>query len=894
MFLTILGCGKLSSQCDYTINMQDSWGDGWNGASISVDVNGINISTVTLNSGSSGSESFSTYTGDVVQFSFSGGSYDSEITLQINDPSGTQIYSGGAPIIGPFLTNTSNSTCAPPSCTAPTAIVSSNILVDGADINWTAGATESAWNLEYGASGYTQGTGTSIALTATNYSITGLLSNTTYDVYVQADCGSDQSPWSGPHSFNTACGSITTFPHNEDFTSGNTSLNCWEVVNGGDANTWVFSTNGEAAIQYSSTAHDDYLISPKWNIQAGTSDRITFEARNESGSWAEQFDLLLSTSGTSPADFTETIATNLVPPTTNQSYTYDLAAYIGQDVHLAFHSTTTDLYALYIDNFEIEGIPACLAPSGLASSNLLPTSADFSWTAGATESAWNLEYGASGYTQGNGTIVSLNSTNYSLSALTPNTTYDVYVQADCGSDQSSWTGPLTFSTSCGLITTFPHNEDFTTGNVSLNCWEVVNGGDANTWIFSTNGEAAIQYSFTAHDDYLISPSWLVQEGISNQISFDARNLDMSYPEQFDVLLSTTGTNPSDFTNTLASNVVPPAANQTYTYNISAYVGQNVYIAIHNTTTNQYVMYVDNFIIDGLQAVIPDDNFEAYLEANGMGDGIPNNDSVSIANIANVKKLDVSNQNISDLSGINYFTDLIILVCENNSLTSIDISQNSNLEKLNCRYNQISNIDLSQNTALSTLNLSDNNFSSINITQNTGLEQLSCEDNLLTSLDVSNNTSLRYFICGDNQLANLDISANPALTYLGCHANQLTSLDVSNNTALEVLSFGKNQLSVIDVSNNTSLNEIRCYENQLTSLDLSTNTNLTKIDLSYNPLTCLNLKNGFNTNIVVFNSKKNPNLNCIEVDNPSWSTSNWLDVDSNLNFSTNCSYPAGCF
>ena len=50
------------------------------------------------------------------------------------------------------------------------------------------------------------------------------------------------------------------------------------------------------------------------------------------------------------------------------------------------------------------------------------------------------------------------------------------------------------------------------------------------------------------------------------------------------------------------------------------------------------MYVDNFIIDGLQAVIPDDNFEAYLEANGMGDGIPNNDSVSIANIANVKNL----------------------------------------------------------------------------------------------------------------------------------------------------------------------------------------------------------------------------------------------------------------
>ena len=157
MFLTILGCGKLSSQCDYTINMQDSWGDGWNGASISVDVNGINISTVTLNTGNTGSESFSTYTGDVVQFSFTGGSYDSEITFQIIDPSGTTIYSGGAPIIGPFLTNTSNSTCVPPSCTAPNSISSANVTVGGAQISWNAGGTETKWNIEYDITGFSQG-----------------------------------------------------------------------------------------------------------------------------------------------------------------------------------------------------------------------------------------------------------------------------------------------------------------------------------------------------------------------------------------------------------------------------------------------------------------------------------------------------------------------------------------------------------------------------------------------------------------------------------------------------------------------------------------------------------------------------------------------------------------
>ena len=481
--ISILTFGFYSSQCDYTINMQDSYGDGWNGASISINVNGINVSTVTLNNGSSGSESFSTYNGDIVQFSFAGGSYDSEISIQINDPSGTQIYSGGAPIIGPFLTNTSNASCVAPSCTAPNSVSSSNITINGADISWTAGGTETAWNIEYAVTGFTQGSGRTVTSSATNYSITGLSSNTSYDIYVQADCGGDLSPWAGPHNLITACGSITTFSHNEDFTTGNASLNCWEVVNGGDANTWIFSTNGEAAIQYSSTAHDDYLISPKWNIQAGTSDRITFEARNEDGSWAEQFDLLLSTSGTSPADFTETIATNVVPPTTNQSYTYDLAAYIGQDVHLAFHSTTTDLYLLYIDNFEIKGIPACLAPSGLASSNVSTNGADVSWTAGATETLWNLEYGASGFTLGSGVDVSLTESTYQLSGLTPQTSYDVYVQADCGGGQSSWVGPLVITTPC-VASSVPFNEGFENAGAIPSCWSM---SGVENWLFNNSG-----------------------------------------------------------------------------------------------------------------------------------------------------------------------------------------------------------------------------------------------------------------------------------------------------------------------------------------------------------------------------------------------------------------------
>ena len=292
--------------------------------------------------------------------------------------------------------------------------------------------------------------------------------------------------------------------------------------------------------------------------------------------------------------------------------------------------------------------------------------------------------------------------------------------------------------------------------------------------------------------------------------------------------------------------------------------------------------------------IADNNFEAYLENNGMGDGIVGNNYISKCNINNIQILDVSNQNISDLTGISYFTGLISLNCKNNSLTSLDISQNTALQKLNCRYNQISSLDVTQNTSLTILNCSDNNLSSIDISKNNALTKFSCEDNQLSAIDVSNNTDLNYFICGDNQITSLDVSNNILLNYFGCHGNQLSAIDVSNNTSLEVLSFGKNSLTTIDVSSNTLLTEFRCYENQLTALDLSLNTNLSIIDISYNPLTCFKLTNGNNININVFDAVQNPNLNCIEVDDPNWSNANWINTDAGTTFSINCNYPAGCF
>ena len=101
--LSIFISNSSLSQCDYLINMQDSFGDGWNGASIDVSVNGTIVNNLTIPTGSTGSGSISTYTNDIVEFYFNSGTWDSEITFQITDPAGNSLGSYGPnPTIGLF------------------------------------------------------------------------------------------------------------------------------------------------------------------------------------------------------------------------------------------------------------------------------------------------------------------------------------------------------------------------------------------------------------------------------------------------------------------------------------------------------------------------------------------------------------------------------------------------------------------------------------------------------------------------------------------------------------------------------------------------------------------------------------------------------------------------
>ena len=237
----------------------------------------------------------------------------------------------------------------------------------------------------------------------------------------------------------------------------------------------------------------------------------------------------------------------------------------------------------------------------------------------------------------------------------------------------------------------------------------------------------------------------------------------------------------------------------------------------NVVKGQTVTICKPIAIDATN--FPDDIFREYVSSNCDAD----KDTYLSANeIAAVTRIDVSTKSISSLKGIEYFTALTVLYCDNNKLTSLAVSKNTALTRLDCYFNQLTSLDLSNNTALTYLSCHDNPLISLDVSKNTALTTLNCGGSpysaaLLTSLDVSKNTALTYLNCQDNLLTSLDVSGCTALKVLICYGNQLTSLDVSNNTALTELYCSNNQLTSLDVSKNTkntALTRLLCYNNQI--------------------------------------------------------------------------------
>lgn len=157
----------------------------------------------------------------------------------------------------------------------------------------------------------------------------------------------------------------------------------------------------------------------------------------------------------------------------------------------------------------------------------------------------------------------------------------------------------------------------------------------------------------------------------------------------------------------------------------------------------------NGVIPITSTYFPDAAFRSYVGSNTDSNSDTYIDQYELPGITT---LEPANLGISNLKGIEHFTELTVLLCGNNSLPSIDVSKNTKLQVLYCQNNPIGSLDVSHNTALETLDCSNMMLTSLNVSMCPNLLNLFCTSNNIQDLDLSANTLLRRVSCYRNGIA----------------------------------------------------------------------------------------------------------------------------------------------
>ncbi|WP_339883270.1 FG-GAP-like repeat-containing protein, partial [Polaribacter vadi] len=272
-------------------------------------------------------------------------------------------------------------------------------------------------------------------------------------------------------------------------------------------------------------------------------------------------------------------------------------------------------------------------------------------------------------------------------------------------------------------------------------------------------------------------------------------------------------------------------------------------------------------------------------------------SIDLSNNLKLKELYISNETVTEgqvLTSLDISSNVLLekLVATNNKLTVLDVSNNPLLTVVDVSENELTSLDVSNQPNLLELDFATNQLTSIDVTNNTALTKLQGNDNDLTgAVDVSENIALLNLSINNNEnLGNMNVAVNVDLVRLNLSATGSTSVDVSSNTALEEFFVASNNFRSLDVSQNVALKQIGVAFNQITDLDLSANSALILIRAENNSLTSFNIQNGNNANVIQFDVRNNPALECILVDDEN-AVSNLVNKDATASFSSTVCFSA---
>lgn len=397
---------------------------------------------------------------------------------------------------------------------------------------------------------------------------------TWYHLY---ELGIDNSSWmikaitsasyNPPTPVEDTC-AITTFPYTMNFENG---APCWSIHdNNNNDTTWSliqdYGYNGSncAYVMYQAQA-DDWLMSPR--VAVSGSYTVSWKTRVMQANYPETYQVWALGNDTSIMIFSETFYDTTY---VDRQATFTVPA--GDSVRIMWRYISADMYVFFLDNIVIsQGVT------------------QYTITANSNNPAWGTVTGGGTYNAGaTATLTATPATGYHFVQWQDGNTDNPRTVAVAGN--ATYTATFASDASCA-ITTLPWDYGFETGS---DCWTLFeNDGGSNGFIFNSNSEYAHSGTMslfgTYSDDYnvdqwAVSPAITLPAGATIEFSYYVYTTAWEgIRTSYEVRLSTTGANMSDFSTVLYSETDSARAYVQRTVSLTPYAGQTIRLAFRNLT-----------------------------------------------------------------------------------------------------------------------------------------------------------------------------------------------------------------------------------------------------------------------------------------------------------------------
>lgn len=597
-----------------------------------------------------------------------------------------------------------------PSCIEPVNLRTINTTELTANLTWDEDLNSqfTQWEIEFGPTGFIQGTGTIVQATSNPFTLnTGLQGFTNYEYYVRNICGTNYSNWSDRGIFKTKCEGISlgyqTSFENDIFYEDNT---CWNRLTPLIRNPYysqdgfvkfIPTGSGIYTIPHTGTKmlkFFSYINAPATDVNLKTiivtprlvdfdnNKKISFWALFKNSAYNTQLDLQVGTLS-DPDDYNtftvhEVITININSNSNNNNnqdwnqYVIDFSNYYGNDEYVGIRTLVggSSNYYSFFDDFEYLQND-CVSPTNLLAYQSNTNQATLEWN---TNSILNpnciIEYGEYGFTLGTGTLLNVNASTSTIDNLLPIKRYQFRVRNVCQNGEINWSPLYAFKITCENTAPFIENFDqyssFNSQWENTLCWttsNILKAGIDEHSLYNINSSPNSAFIDRSDENtFLISP-FLSDLNSTKKIKFWLEN-NKNVPQES--LIVGTIKNPLDYNTFEFYTSIPidnlPAYGKEFEVNFDQYLGTNKHIVFYAEG-----MQTNGF--NGTQKIYIDDLH--YSDISSCNEPI----NIEFLNIDDhsvvVKWNDINGQNLQieyGLSGFVLGTGTII----NTNLNQIDI------------------------------------------------------------------------------------------------------------------------------------------------------------------------------------------------------------------------------